>query len=248
MVGLTVSRTVAPTIRPSGPSFAIPPSTSSVGDLQARDLAQPVEELPHRVVDAQREPVRPQPRDGRRDLGDGVVVVQERPVPRHPARPQPHPAQALLRRLDQVEPLLVDREREPADLPDRLGAPREEVRPVLHQPLRAERPTRLLVGDEREDEVARRHHAVAPERAGRPRSSSRPCPSCRPHRGPTRSRPAPRRRTGAPTTPKVRRARRRGARARAAPHARGPRLRVGRRRWPGRARRSRAPPPRTRPR
>ena len=157
-----------------------------------------------------------EPRDGGGELGDGVVVVQERAVPGHAARAQPHPAQALLRGLDEVDPLLVQREREAADLADRLGAALEEVGPVLHQPLRAERAARLLVRDEGEDDVARRHDAVAARSGGRPRSSSRPCPSCRPRRGPRRSRPAPHRRTGAPTTPTARPAPRRGARARAA--------------------------------
>ncbi len=54
----------------------------------------------------------------------------------------------------------------PPDLADGLGAALEEVRPVLDEPLRPERAARLLVGEEGEDEVARRHDAVAAEPAG----------------------------------------------------------------------------------
>ena len=122
-------------------------------------------------------------------------------MPGPAAGPQPHPGDALLGGLDQVDaPVLAQRQREAADLPDRLGAPLEQVGPVLDQPLRPVRAARLLVGDEREHDVARRHHPVPLEARGRRRASSRPCPSCRPRRGPTRSRPGPPRRTGAPTT------------------------------------------------
>ena len=143
-----------------------PPSMSSGGHLQPADLAEPVQELAHRVVHDQREPVVPQPRDGFGDLRDGVVVVQERPVPGRAAGPQPHPPEALLGGLDQVHPLLVDRQREAPDLPDGLRAALEQVGPVLDEPLRAERAARLLVRDEPEDEIPRWHHAVAPEPAG----------------------------------------------------------------------------------
>ena len=230
------------------PELAQPALDVVCGHLQPGDLAQPVQELPHGVVDDQREPVVAQARDRLGDLGDGVVVVQERPVPRRPAGPQPHPAQALLGGLDQVHPLVVDRQREAPDLTDGLGAAVEQVGPVLDEPLRAQGAARLLVREEREDQVPRRHHAVAAElpgdrdhhrvhvlhvdRAAAPHVAVLHRPGERVHR--------PLRRLGGHhvqmTVDEQRAA------------VRGPPRAGGRRRSTGRAHPSRGPPPRTRPR
>jgi hypothetical protein len=48
---------------------------------------------------------------------------------------------------------------------DRLGAPFEQVWPVLDQPLITERTIGLLVGKEGEHDVTPRHHPVMPEPA-----------------------------------------------------------------------------------
>ena len=82
-------------------------------------------------------------------------------------------------------------------------------------------PAGLLVGDERDDHVARRpRHRCAPH-CRTTTAASRPCPSCRPRRGPRRSRPGSRRRTGRPSSRRGRPGRRRGGRAAAAPAATG---------------------------
>ena len=105
---------------------------------------------------------------------------------------------------------------EAADLADRLGAVGEQVRVVLDQPVGALAAAGLLVGDERQHDVARRPAVrFAPSRARR-RGPSRPCPSCRPRRGPTRSRRGPRRRTGRRSTRTHRPGRRRDGRGSAA--------------------------------
>ena len=59
-----------------------------------------------------------------------------------------------------------DRQREAADLADRLGHAVEQVGPVVDQPLAAVLAAGLLVGDEREHQVARRHDARAFEVPG----------------------------------------------------------------------------------
>ncbi len=75
---------------------------------------------------------------------------------------QPHPGDALLGRLDEIEPArVVDGDAEPADLADRLGAPLEQLRVLVDQPVRAVRAAGLLVGDERQHDVPRRAAALA---------------------------------------------------------------------------------------
>ena len=107
---------------------------------------------------------RPSSRDGLGDGGDGVVVVDHRAVPGAAAGGQPHPQHGLLGRLDQVEPALTavaarHRQREPADLADRLGDAVEQVGPVVDQPVAAVLAAGLLVGEEREHQIARRDDA-----------------------------------------------------------------------------------------
>ena len=77
-------------------------------------------------------------------------------MPGGAVRGEPHPGQALLRRLDRVHPLVADRDAEPADLADRLGHALEQVRVLLDQEPGAPVAARLLVGGEREHDVAGR--------------------------------------------------------------------------------------------
>jgi hypothetical protein len=109
------------------------------------------------------DPVRPlvvsDPGHSRGQLGDGVVVVAEGAVPRSSVGHQVEPGDALLRGLDQIEAeVVVDGERETADLADRLGAPLELVGVVIHQPLSAETAARLLVRAEHQGDGASRRH------------------------------------------------------------------------------------------
>ncbi len=126
-------------------------------ELDAERVADLVEEGPHRLGDVHRKLVPPQPRDRLAQLRDGVVVVDHRAVTGRAGRRQAHPGHALLRRLDHVEPHIVgDAQAEAADLADGLGAPLEQVRLLLDQVTGAPDAASLLVGEEREDDVARR--------------------------------------------------------------------------------------------
>ena len=139
--------------------------------VQARLLADGVQELHDGVGQHQRELVAAQPRHRLGERGDRVVVMDHRAVARSAARGQPHPVHALLRGLDQIEPPLTTvaarhRQRKPADLADRLGDALEQVGPVVHQPLRPVFAAVLLVGHEREHQVARRDDAGPTEMPG----------------------------------------------------------------------------------
>ena len=109
---------------------------------------------------------------------------------------------------------------------------------VVHQPVPAVRAAGLLVGQEGEHQVARRRAALAAHLAHAWPAASRRSPSCRPRRGPTRSRRVTSPENGC-TDPLGRRrpAPRRGGRARAARPARrrpaGVARVCGRRRWSG---------------
>ena len=96
-------------------------------DAEGRVQAS-AEEGPHGRGEPDRPLVPPDPRHGLGQLGDRVVGLQHRAVPGGPARGQPQPGHALLRRLDQVEALAADRDAEPADLTDRLGDALEQFR------------------------------------------------------------------------------------------------------------------------
>ena len=114
----------------------------------------------------QRELVAAKPGHRLRDRGDGVVVVHDRAVTGAAARGQPHPRHALLGGLDEVQPPLAavaarHGQREAADLADRLGDAVEQVGAVVDQPLAAVLAAGLLVGHEREHQIARRHDAGA---------------------------------------------------------------------------------------
>ena len=125
--------------------------------------------------------------DGLGDVGDRVVGVDHGAVAGRAAGGQAHPGHALLRGLEQVQALAADGHAEAADLADRLGHALEEIGVVVHEPAGALAAAGLLVGQEREDDVARRPCGPRPGAAAVPRGSSRPCPSCRPRRGPRRS-------------------------------------------------------------
>ena len=84
------------------------------------------------------------------------------PWPGLPPAVQPHPGQALLGGLDEVEAQVVaDGDAEAADLADRLGAALEQVGVLVDQPAGAELAAGLLVGDEGQHDVARRLDAGA---------------------------------------------------------------------------------------
>jgi hypothetical protein len=87
------------------------------------------------------------------------------------ARGQLHPHHRLLGGLDQVEAAFTavaarHGQREPTDLADRLGDALEQVGAVVDQPLGPVFPAGLLVGDEREDKIPRRHDPRAFEVPG----------------------------------------------------------------------------------
>ena len=201
MVGFAVLRTTAASIRAAGPKCSISASTLSSTEswpVSRRDL---LEQLRHRGRDPHRPLVPPDRGDRFRDRCDRVVGVAHRPVTGRPVGPQPQPGQPLLRGLDEVDPLPLDGGGEAADLPDPLGAALEPLRVLVGQRMRTLDAARLLVGREREGDraaSAARQHAPGP---GRRTGSSRRSPSCRPHRGPRCSRPAPRRRTGRSSSP-----------------------------------------------
>ena len=95
MVGLAVSRSVAPTMRAIAPSLAIAPSRSGECRIEAVAglLGDGAEELLHGVGEHERELVTAQAGDGLGDGGDGVVVVHHRAVAGAAAGRQPHPGQ-----------------------------------------------------------------------------------------------------------------------------------------------------------
>ena len=84
------------------------------------------------------------------------------PWPGPAAGGQPHPGQALLGGLHEVEAQVVaDGDAEAADLADRLGAVLEQVGVLVDEPAGAELAAGLLVGDVGQHDVARRLHAGA---------------------------------------------------------------------------------------
>ena len=89
-----------------------------------------------------------------RELGDRVVAVQHRAVPRAPPGGQLHPGHALLGGLDQVDATAAHGGAEPSHLADRLGAALEPLGVVLDEGLGTLVPAGLLVGGEAEDDRA----------------------------------------------------------------------------------------------
>src|SRR5699024_2497589 len=96
------------------------------------------------------------------DTGDGVLGVRGGAVARASGRRESQPCLAALGVLDRIEASgLVDREGEPSTLADRLGDAVEDLRAVLDQVLRSVNTAALLIGDEEEYEVPRRHRPGA---------------------------------------------------------------------------------------
>ena len=228
---------VEPMIGAIVPSLAIACSGLVRVELDAERVGDLGQERPHGVGHDDREPVPADPGHRLGQRGHRVVVVDHRAVPGPAGRVQAQPGQALLGRLDQVQPQVlgdrVRRTRRPRRSPRCTprtgpgGCPPASARRTRRRPPR--RPGTRAPG---------RAAAPGPRAASRARwpAASRRSPSCRPRRGPRRSRRAPRRRTGAPTTRRRRPAPRRGDRVRAARPARPyrpGRRRRGRPRWPG---------------
>ena len=136
IVGLAVLAIVAPTIR------AMLPSRASVSSARSGSSS-----MPNASDTASRKarwasvilcghsyaPIRATAAD---ELGDGVVVVAERAVAGRAVGDQVEPGHPLLGGLDQVQPQVVaDRQGEPADLADRLGASLEDLAVLVDQPV-----------------------------------------------------------------------------------------------------------------
>ena len=149
-----------------GPSFSIVPSKSDDSGVErnAGLLADGTQELDDGVGEHERKSVATESGNRFGEGGDGVLIVDHRAVPGLAPGGQPHPSDGLLGRLDQVQAALTavgarHGQRKPADFTDRLGDAVEEIGPIVHQPVRPVLAAVLLVGDEREDEIARRHDA-----------------------------------------------------------------------------------------
>ena len=100
------------------------------------------------------------------DLGHGVVRGDGGPVTGRALGHEPHPRDALLGGLDEIQASLVRQgEREAPDLAHTLGDPLEKVRPVIDDPVRAMGTARLLVRKEEQDQVALRADTGATPRA-----------------------------------------------------------------------------------
>ncbi len=149
--------------RPTGPSSRVASSAdgSSSSNRDAGDLRDPLQELPDGGRVLQRPRVAPDARHRGAQPGHGVVRPHLRPVAGAAVRDEAQPGQALLRRLQEVRALTVEVDGETPDLADGLGDALEQVGAVFHQPLRALGAGGLLVGEEREHEVARRARAGA---------------------------------------------------------------------------------------
>ncbi len=202
------------------------PSRSSSDQAGAGDLGQAVEQRAHRGDELAGPLVRGDPRDRLGEPHDRVLVVGHRAVAGPTVRGQPQPGDALLGGLEQVgAPLLPvavgDGDAVATDLADRLGDAVEHLGVLGDDEVRALGAAGLLVGEERPRPGRAAARCPCGPGGAPPRASSRPCPSCRPRRGPTRSRRAPPPRTGRPTSRRRWPAPRRGARARRARRARG---------------------------
>ncbi|KAI2474372.1 ArgE Acetylornithine deacetylase/Succinyl-diaminopimelate desuccinylase [Pyrenophora tritici-repentis] len=112
--------------------LAMPPSLARVASMSSGSRGVPARPTARRGRTARSWSPVPgtgaaQPADRLAELGDRVVGVGHGTVAGGALHGQPHPVHALLGRLDQVEPqVLVDGEREAADLADRLGDPLEQ--------------------------------------------------------------------------------------------------------------------------
>ncbi len=97
-----------------------------------------------------------QPYDRLAQRGDRIVIVDHRSMSHPAGNGELHPGDALLGRLDEVQPQVVgDGVGEAADLADRLGAVGEQLRVIVDQPTGAQGAAGLLVSHEGEDQIAR---------------------------------------------------------------------------------------------
>ncbi len=132
------------------------------GELVGRDLAgidaervgDRGEELSRGVGEVHRPLGAAEAGDGLGELRDGVVADEPRTVRGDAVGDESHPDERLLPRLQQVGALAADRDRVAADLADRLGGAVEELRMPVDEPARTGAAARLLVGEERHDELA----------------------------------------------------------------------------------------------
>ena len=177
------------------------------------------------------------------DLGGhdgGVVVARHRAVAPRAADVDPVDLEALLGDLDRVEAPAGQLHRDAAGLVEGTGRARASRGGSRRASCAPSPAAGLLVGGAGEEDVAAQAgdrvragsrpaaRASAREQDARPRSPSRPSPSCRRRRDPRRSRRRRRPRTGRASTPSGPPGRRRGARAGAAGRRRSRRRGGGR--------------------
>src|ERR1700741_44640 len=108
MVGLAVSRSVAPTTRANGPSLATEPARSSSSNSTPVRSVRAVRKARTESVTtrgnwwAPRRGTAGGGAHGRSEFGDGFVAGGHGAVSRAPPHAQPHPGDPLLGDLDQV--------------------------------------------------------------------------------------------------------------------------------------------------
>lgn len=107
------------------------------------------------------------PGDGLREADDRVLVVGDRAVTGAAVRGQAQPEDALLGGLEEIGTTLPTARAQgdavSADLADRLGHAVEDLGVMRYDPVRALDATGLLVGEEADDEIARRCRSGARE-------------------------------------------------------------------------------------
>ena len=160
------------------------------------------------------------PADRLGEAGDRVVVVAHRTVAGPTLRDQVQPGQALLRRLDEVEPLVVHTQGESANLTDGLAAVGDELGVRAREPGGTERAAGLFVRGEDEPDRATRRPSLAHPLAHHRQHDRVEVLHVRPRLDPRRSRRRSRPRRGPPASRTRPRARRRCGRGSAAAAAR----------------------------
>ncbi len=124
--------------------------------VDAERVADGVEEHAHGRGQDHGETMAAQAHDRLTQRRDRIVIVDHRSVSHPAGNGELHPGDALLGRLDEVQPQVVgDRVGEAADLADRLGAVGEQLRVIVDQPAGAQGSASLLVSHEGEDQITR---------------------------------------------------------------------------------------------